>query len=147
MFSHVTRLSSSCDCFHCMLVTETHPDAFPNKLTPMDSTLDLVDSGFAINTACPPVLRPHRHADVILSLGYSWDEDHLQVKKYEQRNLRVRFYLFDFFFFYIFCLFICLNSDHSSHVYVPFHHINCYEPWRQSFCLPLEGFFIFGICL
>ncbi|XP_053538667.1 cytosolic phospholipase A2 zeta [Ictalurus punctatus] len=60
---------------------ETHPDAFPNKLTPMDSTLDLVDSGFAINTACPPVLRPHRHADVILSLGYSWDEDHLQVMK------------------------------------------------------------------
>lgn len=63
-----------------MFFIETHPDVFPNKLTPTDRTLGLVDSGFAINTAFPPVLRPHRHAEVILSLSYSWDEDHLQVK-------------------------------------------------------------------
>ncbi|MCJ8736579.1 hypothetical protein PDJAM_G00014110 [Pangasius djambal] len=64
---------------------ETHPDAFPNKLTPMDSTLGLMDSGFAINIAFPPVLRPHRRADVILSLSYSWDADHLEVVKDTQQ--------------------------------------------------------------
>ncbi|XP_046710909.1 cytosolic phospholipase A2 zeta-like [Silurus meridionalis] len=60
---------------------ETNPDMFPNKLTPMDSTLGLVDSGFANNTAFPPVLRPNRCANVILCLSYSWDEDQLKVIK------------------------------------------------------------------
>ncbi|KAI5622828.1 cytosolic phospholipase A2 zeta-like isoform X2, partial [Silurus asotus] len=64
---------------------ETHPDAFPNKLTPADSTLGLVDSGFAINTAFSPVLRPQRHADVILSLDYTWVEDHLKTLKDTQQ--------------------------------------------------------------
>ncbi|KAM9466380.1 cytosolic phospholipase A2 delta-like [Clarias gariepinus] len=64
---------------------DTNPDAFPNKLTPVDPTLSLVDSGFAINIGFPPVLRPQRSADLILSLSYSWDQDPLQVMKDTQQ--------------------------------------------------------------
>ncbi|KAM9466383.1 cytosolic phospholipase A2 delta-like [Clarias gariepinus] len=64
---------------------DTNPDAFPNKLTPVDPTLSLVDSGFAINIGFPPVLRPQRSADLILSLSYSWDQDPLQVVKDTQQ--------------------------------------------------------------
>ncbi|XP_074501749.1 cytosolic phospholipase A2 zeta [Sebastes fasciatus] len=56
---------------------ETHPDAFPNQLTPSDSTLTLVDSGHAINIGCIPILRPERDVDVIISLSYSWDPEHI----------------------------------------------------------------------
>ncbi|XP_029925717.1 cytosolic phospholipase A2 zeta-like [Myripristis murdjan] len=52
---------------------DTHPDAFPNRLTPADSTLNLVDSGHAINIGCVPILRPQREVDLIISLSYSWD--------------------------------------------------------------------------
>ncbi|XP_068424048.1 cytosolic phospholipase A2 zeta-like [Clinocottus analis] len=52
---------------------ETHPDAFPNKLTPSDSSLRLIDSGHVINIACVPVLRPERDVDLIISLSYSWE--------------------------------------------------------------------------
>ncbi|KAF4084376.1 hypothetical protein AMELA_G00127960 [Ameiurus melas] len=65
---------------------ETHPDAFPNMLTPRDHTIGLVDAGFAINAAFPPVLWPHRRADVILCLSYSWDEDPLSILKKTQRH-------------------------------------------------------------
>nr|XP_055028411.1 cytosolic phospholipase A2 delta-like [Misgurnus anguillicaudatus] len=58
---------------------ENHPDAFPNSLTPADSALGLVDSGFMLNIAFPPVLRPKRRADVILSLNYSWNVDHFKA--------------------------------------------------------------------
>uniref|UniRef100_A0A3B4AZA2 Phospholipase A2 n=1 Tax=Periophthalmus magnuspinnatus TaxID=409849 RepID=A0A3B4AZA2_9GOBI len=67
---------------HCVRLSEktssrktssSHPDAFPNELTPSDSVLHLIDSGHAINIGCPPVLRPERHADVIIVLSYSWD--------------------------------------------------------------------------
>ncbi|KAI4899858.1 hypothetical protein NFI96_010932, partial [Prochilodus magdalenae] len=64
---------------------DTHPDAFPNKLTPMDSRLGLVDSGFAINSGLIPVLRSHRHVDVILSFNYSWDRDQFKVLKQTQQ--------------------------------------------------------------
>ncbi|KAF5885046.1 cytosolic phospholipase A2 zeta-like, partial [Clarias magur] len=64
---------------------DTSPDAFPNKLTPTDSILSLVDSGLSINIAFPPVLRPQRRAEIILSLSYSWDEDPLQVMKDTQQ--------------------------------------------------------------
>ncbi|KAM9466384.1 cytosolic phospholipase A2 delta-like [Clarias gariepinus] len=64
---------------------ETNLDAFPNKLTPTDPTLSLVDSGLYINIAFPPVLRPQRCADFILSLSYSWDDDPLQVVKDTQQ--------------------------------------------------------------
>uniref|UniRef100_A0A673BCE1 PLA2c domain-containing protein n=1 Tax=Sphaeramia orbicularis TaxID=375764 RepID=A0A673BCE1_9TELE len=56
---------------------DTHPDAFPNQLTPSDHTLHLVDSGHSINISCAPVLRPGRHVDVIIVLSYSWDPDHV----------------------------------------------------------------------
>ncbi|KAG7328602.1 hypothetical protein KOW79_008546 [Hemibagrus wyckioides] len=64
---------------------DKHPDAYPNKLTPVDSTLNLVDSGFAINTAFTPVLRTHRRADVILCLDYSWVDDPLKNIKDTQQ--------------------------------------------------------------
>uniref|UniRef100_A0A8C2WQW0 PLA2c domain-containing protein n=1 Tax=Cyclopterus lumpus TaxID=8103 RepID=A0A8C2WQW0_CYCLU len=55
---------------------ETHLDAFPNQLTPSDSTLRLIDSGHAINIGCVPVLRPERDVDLIISLSYSWEPEH-----------------------------------------------------------------------
>uniref|UniRef100_A0A8C8BZG0 Phospholipase A2 n=1 Tax=Oncorhynchus tshawytscha TaxID=74940 RepID=A0A8C8BZG0_ONCTS len=60
---------------------DMHPDAFPNRLTPADPTLYLADSGFSINTGCPPVLRPERGVDIIMSLNYSWCEDQFKVLK------------------------------------------------------------------
>ncbi|KAJ8377540.1 hypothetical protein AAFF_G00256360 [Aldrovandia affinis] len=60
---------------------DTHLDSFPNSLTPSDSKLHLVDSGFAINAGFPPVMRPQRHVDLILSFNYSWTEDQFQVLK------------------------------------------------------------------
>ncbi|KAM9466375.1 cytosolic phospholipase A2 zeta-like [Clarias gariepinus] len=66
-------------------ILASHPDAFPTKLTPADSTLGLVDSGLAINIGCPPVLRPHRRADVILCLENSWDKDRLTTLKQTQQ--------------------------------------------------------------
>lgn len=71
--THITVLSG-------LPCVDSHPDAFPNNLTPADSKLHLVDAGHAINIGCPPVLRPQRGVDVILSLSYSWDpQDVLQV--------------------------------------------------------------------
>ncbi|XP_026998828.2 cytosolic phospholipase A2 zeta-like [Tachysurus fulvidraco] len=64
---------------------ETNLDAFPNRLTPMDRTLDLVDAGFEFNSAFPPVLRPERNVNVVLSLSFSWDEDHLKILKETQK--------------------------------------------------------------
>ncbi|XP_062319532.1 cytosolic phospholipase A2 zeta-like [Osmerus eperlanus] len=64
---------------------DSHPDAFPNNLTPADSKLQLVDAGHAINIGCPPVLRPQRGVDVILTFSYSWDpQDVLEVIKLTQ---------------------------------------------------------------
>ncbi|XP_031434720.1 cytosolic phospholipase A2 epsilon-like isoform X2 [Clupea harengus] len=64
---------------------DTHPDAFPNQLTPADPTLNLVDSGLACNLGFPPVLRPHRRMDLILSLNYSWESDpFLELKQTQQ---------------------------------------------------------------
>ncbi|XP_016379190.1 cytosolic phospholipase A2 zeta-like [Sinocyclocheilus rhinocerous] len=63
---------------------DTHPDAFPNSLTPADATLGLVDSAFVIKSGFPPVLRCNRRADVILSLNYAWDPDHFKVIKQTQ---------------------------------------------------------------
>ncbi|KAI7805104.1 putative cytosolic phospholipase A2 zeta-like, partial [Triplophysa rosa] len=60
---------------------EKHPDAFPNTLTPVDPLLSLVDAGFAINSGFPPVVGSQRHADVIISLNYSWDQDQFMVLK------------------------------------------------------------------
>ncbi|XP_073682658.1 cytosolic phospholipase A2 delta-like [Garra rufa] len=70
--------SENCEFTTCK---DTHPDAFPNSLTPADDRLDLVDSAFVIKSGFPPVLRPDRHADVILSLNYAWEPDHFKVIK------------------------------------------------------------------
>ncbi|XP_062947543.1 cytosolic phospholipase A2 zeta [Cynocephalus volans] len=50
---------------------DTHPDAFPNQLTPMRDCLYLVDGGFAINSPFPLALLPQRGVDLILSFDYS----------------------------------------------------------------------------
>ncbi|XP_006158715.1 cytosolic phospholipase A2 zeta [Tupaia chinensis] len=50
---------------------DTHPDAFPNQLTPMRNCLYLVDGGFAINSPFPLALLPQRAVDLILSFDYS----------------------------------------------------------------------------
>ncbi|XP_048047222.1 cytosolic phospholipase A2 zeta [Megalobrama amblycephala] len=63
---------------------DTHPDAFPNTLTPTDHVLGLVDAGFALNAGFPPVVRSHRHVDVILSLNYSWEQEQFKVLKQSQ---------------------------------------------------------------
>ncbi|KAB5562006.1 hypothetical protein PHYPO_G00013010 [Pangasianodon hypophthalmus] len=69
---------------------ETHPDVFPNNLTPTDPTLGMVDAGFDINAAFPPVLRPHRHVDIILSLSCSWTTDYLKILKETQEYCAAR---------------------------------------------------------
>ncbi|XP_045679283.1 cytosolic phospholipase A2 zeta isoform X1 [Phyllostomus hastatus] len=53
---------------------DTHPDAFPNWLTPMRDCLSLVDGGFAINSPFPLSLLPQRAVDLIVSFDYSLDE-------------------------------------------------------------------------
>ncbi|KAM9646133.1 cytosolic phospholipase A2 zeta isoform 2-T2 [Trichechus inunguis] len=50
---------------------DSHPDAFPNQLTPMKKYLCLVDGGFAINSPFPLALLPQRPVDLILSFDYS----------------------------------------------------------------------------
>ncbi|XP_034273667.1 cytosolic phospholipase A2 zeta [Pantherophis guttatus] len=52
---------------------ETHLDAFPNMLTPMEDNLYLVDGGFSINSPFPLLIQPERDVDVILSFNYSWE--------------------------------------------------------------------------
>lgn len=53
--------------------SETHLDAFPNMLTPMEESLYLVDGGFSINSPFPLLIQPERDVDVILSFNYSWE--------------------------------------------------------------------------
>ncbi|XP_062375525.1 cytosolic phospholipase A2 zeta-like isoform X1 [Sardina pilchardus] len=65
---------------------DTHPDKYPNQLTPTDHTLNLVDSAFSCNTGIPPVLRYHRRMDLILSLNYSWEVDQFEVLKKTQQH-------------------------------------------------------------
>uniref|UniRef100_A0A8C6W6Z7 Phospholipase A2 n=1 Tax=Nannospalax galili TaxID=1026970 RepID=A0A8C6W6Z7_NANGA len=50
---------------------DTHPDAFPNELTPMRDCLSLVDGGFAINSPFPLIIQPQRAVDLIVSFDYS----------------------------------------------------------------------------
>uniref|UniRef100_A0A8C0GGS5 Phospholipase A2 n=1 Tax=Chelonoidis abingdonii TaxID=106734 RepID=A0A8C0GGS5_CHEAB len=50
---------------------DTVLDTSPNQLTETTEYLSLIDTGFFINTSCPPLLRPERKVDVILHLNYS----------------------------------------------------------------------------
>ncbi|XP_053239642.1 cytosolic phospholipase A2 zeta isoform X1 [Podarcis raffonei] len=67
----------------------THLDAFPNKLTPMEESLYLVDGGFSINSPFPLVLQPERDVDVILSFNYSWEAP-FEVLELTQRYCKER---------------------------------------------------------
>ncbi|XP_004687943.1 PREDICTED: cytosolic phospholipase A2 beta [Condylura cristata] len=49
----------------------TKLDGLPNQLTPAEPCLCLLDVGYLINTSCPPLLRPTRDVDLILSLDYN----------------------------------------------------------------------------
>ncbi|XP_023566984.1 cytosolic phospholipase A2 zeta [Octodon degus] len=60
-------------CRDFMAWKDTHPDGFPNQLTPMRDCLCLVDGGFAINSPFPLALLPQRSVDLILSFDYSLD--------------------------------------------------------------------------
>ncbi|XP_053553805.1 cytosolic phospholipase A2 delta-like [Bombina bombina] len=52
---------------------DTHLDIFPNKLTPLADNLCLVDAGYFINASFPPLLKPERKVDIILSFDYTLD--------------------------------------------------------------------------
>ncbi|XP_062974525.1 cytosolic phospholipase A2 beta-like [Elgaria multicarinata webbii] len=49
---------------------DTILDASPNKLTPVEQSLCLMDIGYFINNSGPPLLKPERNVDVIISLDY-----------------------------------------------------------------------------
>ncbi|XP_058397300.1 cytosolic phospholipase A2 beta isoform X1 [Diceros bicornis minor] len=49
----------------------TKLDGLPNQLTPAEPHLCLLDVGYFVNTSCPPLLRPTRDVDLILSLDYN----------------------------------------------------------------------------
>ncbi|XP_051869080.1 cytosolic phospholipase A2 zeta-like [Pristis pectinata] len=52
-------------------VTAKNVVTSPNQLTPMENLLNLVDAGFANNSAFPLALRSERHIDIILSFSFS----------------------------------------------------------------------------
>ncbi|XP_073433755.1 cytosolic phospholipase A2 delta-like [Dendrobates tinctorius] len=52
---------------------DTNLDSFPNKLTPLADNLCLVDAGYFINASFPPLLKPERKVDVIISFDYTLD--------------------------------------------------------------------------
>ncbi|XP_029808095.1 cytosolic phospholipase A2 beta [Suricata suricatta] len=49
----------------------TKLDGHPHQLTPAEPHLSLLDVGYLINTSFPPLLRPTRDVDLILSLDYN----------------------------------------------------------------------------
>ncbi|XP_044291664.1 cytosolic phospholipase A2 beta-like [Varanus komodoensis] len=49
---------------------DTMLDTSPNKLTPMDQSLCLMDIGYFINNSGPPLFKPERDVDVIILLDY-----------------------------------------------------------------------------
>uniref|UniRef100_A0A8D0HU75 Phospholipase A2 n=1 Tax=Sphenodon punctatus TaxID=8508 RepID=A0A8D0HU75_SPHPU len=50
---------------------DTALDASPYKLTPMDKSLCLIDIGYFINSSFPPLVKPERNVDLIISLDYN----------------------------------------------------------------------------
>ncbi|XP_048340557.1 cytosolic phospholipase A2 delta-like [Sphaerodactylus townsendi] len=59
-------------------------DQFPNRLTPSEDEISLVDAAYFINTSCPPLLREERKVDVILSFDYSLDTPFQSVEQMEK---------------------------------------------------------------
>ncbi|KAM3920739.1 cytosolic phospholipase A2 delta-like [Leptodactylus fuscus] len=60
---------------------DSNLDNFPNKLTPLADNLCLVDAGYFINASFPPLLRPERKVDVIISFDYTLDTPLLAVEQ------------------------------------------------------------------
>ncbi|XP_032199286.1 cytosolic phospholipase A2 beta-like isoform X2 [Mustela erminea] len=54
-----------------LIIPATKLDGFPNQLTPAEPHLCLLDVGYLINTSFPPLLRPTREVDLVLSLDYN----------------------------------------------------------------------------
>uniref|UniRef100_A0A8D2KX59 PLA2c domain-containing protein n=1 Tax=Varanus komodoensis TaxID=61221 RepID=A0A8D2KX59_VARKO len=56
-------------CCHglCLYVADTALDDSPNQLQNSSENLELVDTAFFFDTSCPPLLRPERKVDVILT--------------------------------------------------------------------------------
>lgn len=54
-----------------LIIPATKLDGFPNQLTPAEPHLCLLDVGYLINTSFPPLLRPTRDVDLVLSLDYN----------------------------------------------------------------------------
>ncbi|XP_075049619.1 cytosolic phospholipase A2 delta-like [Mixophyes fleayi] len=52
---------------------DSNLDIFPNKLTTLADNLCLVDAGYFINASFPPLLRPRRKVDIIISFDYTLD--------------------------------------------------------------------------
>lgn len=50
----------------------TNFDSQPNRLTPLENDIFLVDAGLKMNSAFPLVMRPQRNVDVIISFDFSW---------------------------------------------------------------------------
>nr|XP_056707873.1 cytosolic phospholipase A2 delta-like [Euleptes europaea] len=59
-------------------------DQFPNRLTPSEDDISLVDAAYFINTSCPPLLRKERKVDVILSFDYSLDAPFQSIEQMEK---------------------------------------------------------------
>ncbi|CAI5763947.1 cytosolic phospholipase A2 beta-like [Podarcis lilfordi] len=55
-------------------------DASPNKLTPVDKSLCLIDIGFFVNTSIPPLLKPERNVDVIIIVNYDVSSPFKQIR-------------------------------------------------------------------
>uniref|UniRef100_A0A8C3FVN4 PLA2c domain-containing protein n=1 Tax=Chrysemys picta bellii TaxID=8478 RepID=A0A8C3FVN4_CHRPI len=66
---------------------DTVLDTSPNQLTETAEYLSLIDTGFFINTSCPPLLRPERKVDVILHLNYSAGSQILSCKYYSEQGI------------------------------------------------------------
>ncbi|XP_063802610.1 cytosolic phospholipase A2 delta-like [Pseudophryne corroboree] len=60
---------------------DTNLDIFPNKLTTLAENLCLVDAGYFINASFPPLLRPERKVDIIISFDYTLDTPLLSVEQ------------------------------------------------------------------
>ncbi|KAE8587140.1 hypothetical protein XENTR_v10021873 [Xenopus tropicalis] len=60
---------------------DTYLDSFPNKLTPLEENLCLVDAGYFINASFPPLLKPERKVDIILSFDYTLETPLMAVEQ------------------------------------------------------------------
>ncbi|OCT68552.1 hypothetical protein XELAEV_18039853mg [Xenopus laevis] len=60
---------------------DTDLDSVPNKLTPLEENLCLVDAGYFINASFPPLLKPERKVDIIISFDYTLETPLMAVEQ------------------------------------------------------------------